>query len=62
MIARFFVNISPAVIKSVLPRYHPRKIDDPDWVSRWTAAYAHLPKNSISALFSAWNGDASPVI
>lgn len=50
MIARFFVNISPAMIKSVLPGYHPSKIEDPDWVSRWTAAYAHLPKNSIPLL------------
>ena len=50
MIARFFVNIAPAMLQSCLPSYHPSKVKDPEWVSRWSAAYASLPKNSIPLL------------
>lgn len=50
MIVRFFVNIAPAMLQSCFPSYHPSKVKDPDWVSRWSAAYAGLPKNSIPLL------------
>ena len=50
MVARFFVNVSPVMLQSVLPSYHPSKVKDPDWVSRWTTAYAGLPVNSIPLL------------
>lgn len=50
MIARFFVNVGPAMLQSCLPSYHPSKVNDPDWVSRWSEAYANLPKNSIPLL------------
>ena len=50
MIARFFVNVAPAMLQSILPFYHPSKVKDPDWVSRWSAAYANLPIGSIPLL------------
>ena len=50
MIARFFVNIAPAMLQSLRPSYHPSKMQDPDWVSRWSRAYANLPKGSIPLL------------
>lgn len=50
MVARFFVNIAPAMLKSLLPGYHPSKMTDPGWVKRWTDAYANLPENHIPLL------------
>jgi uncharacterized protein len=50
MIARFFVNIAPAMLQSLLPAYHPSKLKDPDWVRRWSLAYAALPEGRIPLL------------
>jgi uncharacterized protein len=50
MIARFFVNVAPAMLQSLMPSYHPSKVKDPDWVARWAQAYANLPKGSIPLL------------
>lgn len=50
MIARFFVNIAPAMLQSLLPAYHPSKLKDPDWVGRWSLAYADLPEGRIPLL------------
>ena len=50
MVVRTFVNIAPAMFQSLLPGYHPSKIKDPEWVSRWASAYAGLADNSIPLL------------
>jgi uncharacterized protein len=59
MVGRFAKNIAPAMLQSVFPNYHPSKVKDPDWVSRWTAAYANLPANSIP-LLNTDNSEISP--
>ena len=38
------------MLQSCLPSYHPSKVKDPDWVTRWSEAYANLPKNIIPLL------------
>lgn len=50
MIARAFANVGPALVKSLLPGYHPSKVKDPDWVIRWAQAYAGLQENEIPLL------------
>jgi predicted metal-dependent hydrolase len=50
MIGRAFANIGPAMMKSLLPGYHPSKVKDPDWVIRWAHAYAGLKENEIPLL------------
>jgi predicted metal-dependent hydrolase len=50
MIARFFWRASPAMLRSLVPGYHPSKVKDPGWVARWASAYADLPENSIPLL------------
>ena len=50
MVGRFLIHASPAMIKSLLPGYHPSKIADPSWVSQWTNAYANLDENQIPLL------------
>jgi uncharacterized protein len=50
MIARFFVHAGPAMLRSLLPGYHPAKVTDPDWVLQWMSAYAGLPNGSIPLL------------
>ncbi len=53
MVARFLVHTSPAMLRSLLPGYHPAKVTDPDWVARWTSAYAGLPEGRIPLLDTA---------
>lgn len=50
MIARFFVHAGPAMVRSLLPGYHPAKVTDPDWVLQWMSAYSDLPEGSIPLL------------
>jgi hypothetical protein len=50
MIARFFVHASPAMLRSLLPGYHPSKVNDPKWVARWASAYDSLEEGSIPLL------------
>jgi predicted metal-dependent hydrolase len=50
MVARFLRHTSPAMLRSLLPGYHPARVIDPDWVSRWTSAYADLPEGRIPLL------------
>jgi len=50
MVGRFFVHTGPSMLRSLLPGYHPAKVKDPDWVSRWMSAYSGLPENSIPLL------------
>ena len=50
MITRFLVHTSPAMLRSLLPFYHPAKVRDPAWVARWAKAYAALPEGAIPLL------------
>ncbi len=50
MVSRFLIKASPAMLRSLVPGYHPSKVKDPNWVSRWTHAYADLPEDIIPLL------------
>ena len=50
VIGRFLVHASPAMLRSLVPGYHPSKVQDPKWVQRWADAYANLPDKSIPLL------------
>ena len=50
MVARFLLHTSPAMLRSLLPYYHPAKVRDPDWVAKWAKAYAALPEGAIPLL------------
>lgn len=50
MVARFLISASPAMLRSLVPNYHPSNVKDPKWVARWTGAYANLPPNTIPLL------------
>lgn len=50
MVLRFLVMVSPAMLRSFLPAYHPAKVKDPQWVARWMDAYANLPDGVIPLL------------
>lgn len=50
MVARFLLHTSPAMLRSLMPGYHPSKADDPEWVERWASAYAGLPAGAIPLL------------
>ena len=53
MVARFLLHASPAMLRSLIPGYHPSKVDDPAWVAAWAGAYAGLPDGSIPLLDTA---------
>lgn len=53
MVARFLRHASPAMLRSLLPGYHPSKARDPDWVAAWASAYAGLPEGRIPLLDTA---------
>ncbi|GAA4043289.1 metal-dependent hydrolase [Parerythrobacter jejuensis] len=50
MIARFFFHGAPAMLRSLVPWYHPSKVEDPQWVEEWSGAYASLPDGVIPLL------------
>ena len=48
MLARFFLNVSPAMLRAALPWHHPDQVSDPLWVQQWAQSYStidddHLP-------------------
>lgn len=53
MVARFLIHTSPAMLRSLLPGYHPARVRDPAWVARWADAYASLPEGEIPLLDTA---------
>lgn len=53
MVGRFFLHTSPAMLRSLLPGYHPSRVRDPAWVAQWASAYAGLPAGSIPLLDTA---------
>ena len=50
MVLRFIRKVSPAMLRAVLPNYHPAKVRDPKWVDQWVNTYAALPENQIPLL------------
>lgn len=50
MIGRFFLHGAPAMLRSLLPFYHPSKVEDPQWVQTWAEAYDGLPEGNIPLL------------
>lgn len=50
MVARFLIHASPAMLRSLLPGYHPSRVSDPAWMLQWVAAYARLPEGTIPLL------------
>ncbi len=47
MIFAFFTNAGPALLRSLVPGYHPSKVRDQKWVKRWMDSYKALPANQI---------------
>jgi predicted metal-dependent hydrolase len=50
MVARFLMHTSPAMLRSLLPGYHPSRVRDPAWVAHWASAYAGLAEGDIPLL------------
>lgn len=50
MVARFFWHASPAMLRALVPGYHPSKVSDPDWVCQWGDAYDGLGEGEIPLL------------
>ncbi len=50
MVGRFFLYASPAMLRALIPGYHPAKVEDPNWVARWADAYRSLPDGAIPLL------------
>ncbi len=53
MVGRFLLHASPAMLRALVPGYHPGRVKDPDWVARWADAYANLPDGAIPLLDTA---------
>lgn len=50
MVCQSFWNIGPAILRAVVPGYHPSKVRDPDWVEKWAYAYSGLPAGVVPLL------------
>lgn len=50
MIARFFWHASPAMLRALVPGYHPTKVKDPAWIDHWADAYEGLGEGEIPLL------------
>ena len=50
MIARFFWHASPAMLRALVPGYHPTKVKDPAWIDHWADAYNGLAEGEIPLL------------
>jgi len=50
MVTRFFWNASPAMLRALIPGYHPSKVADPKWVDHWASAYDQLEDGQIPLL------------
>ena len=46
----FLTKAGPAMIRSMVPGYHPSKVKDPDWIAQWASSYEMLPEGSIPLL------------
>lgn len=50
MVALFFINVMPALIRAMHPNFHPSKYQDPKWVKNWSAAYSNLNDDELPLL------------
>lgn len=50
IVLKFFASVTPTVIKAIMPRFHPSKVRDPEWVEKWAHAYSDLPDDTIPLL------------
>ena len=50
MVAAFFFKAGRAMLHSLLPGYHPDKVQDPDWIDTWQAAYNRVPEGDVPLL------------
>jgi len=50
MVARFFWHASPAMLRALVPGYHPTKVEDPEWIDHWADAYDGLDEGEIPLL------------
>jgi predicted metal-dependent hydrolase len=50
MVGRFYRNVTPALFRALAPGHHPDHVNDPDWITRWTTAYAALPDQVVPLL------------
>jgi len=53
MVARFLWHSAPAMLRALVPGYHPSKVSDPIWVDQWSAAYDGLEDGQIPLLDTA---------
>lgn len=50
MVGRFFLKAGPAMLRALVPSYHPDKISDPSWVEEWRQKYEELDKKRVPLL------------
>lgn len=50
MVASFFLHVSPAMLRAMLPGYHPQRVADPDWAAIWGERYRDLGDGEIPLL------------
>lgn len=50
MVLSFFWNAGPAMLRALIPGYHPSKVEDPKWVEQWAGAYEGLEEGEIPLL------------
>jgi hypothetical protein len=50
VVGRFFVKAGPAMLRGMLPGYHPDKVKDPGWVEEWRSVYQSLADDRVPLL------------
>ena len=60
MIGSFFLQVSPAMLRALVPGYHPQRIEDPDWAGVWGEHYKDLEEGMVP-LLDTENPDIPPV-
>ena len=50
MVAQFLLKASPAMLRALVPGYHPSKVRDPEWVEQWVNAFSVLPEGYVPIL------------
>lgn len=50
VVGRFFLKAGPAMLRGMMPGYHPDKVTDPRWVDEWRGVYEELAENSVPLL------------
>ncbi|MEM1051873.1 MAG: metal-dependent hydrolase [Pseudomonadota bacterium] len=50
MVGRFFLHSAPAMLRALMPGYHPSNVEDPQWIDHWAKAYDGLGEEEIPLL------------